>query len=160
VDLVQVGAGVAEGLGDLGIELVVRLRRDLRDVDPLRQIARAAPSTSSSWPPRTSTRPTRLDPSPSCTIISASWRMTASSASPKRSSSSDSGATRTPEAPLAMRIAVSLVESWPSTLMRSNDRLTVTPRRRSAVSTASAASVWTKQNIVANAGEIIPAPFA
>jgi hypothetical protein len=65
-----------------------------------------------------------------------------------------------PDAPLAIRIAVSLVESWPSTLMRSNERLTVTPSSRSAVSGASAASVCTKQNIVAKAGEIMPAPLA
>ena len=51
-----------------------------------------------------------------------------------RSSSSDSGATITPLAPDAIRIAVSLVESWPSTEMRSNERLTQTPSSRSAVS--------------------------
>ena len=55
---------------------------------------------------------------------------------------------------------MSLVESCPSTEMRSKERLTQTPSSRSAVSGASAASVWTKQSIVANAGEIIPAPFA
>ena len=55
---------------------------------------------------------------------------------------------------------MSLVESWPSTEMRSNERLTQTPSSRSAVSGASAASVWTKHSIVANAGEIIPAPLA
>ena len=55
---------------------------------------------------------------------------------------------------------MSLVESCPSTEMRSNERLTHTPSSRSAVSGASAASVWTKQSIVANAGEIIPAPLA
>ena len=60
----------------------------------------------------------------------------------------------------AIRIAVSLVESCPSTEMRSKERLTQTPSSRSAVSGASAASVWTKQSIVANAGEIIPAPLA
>ena len=53
---------------------------------------------------------------------------------PERSSSSDSGSTRTPLAPRAIRIAVSLVESWPSTEMRSNERLTHTPSSRSAVS--------------------------
>ena len=51
--------------------------------------------------------------------------MTASSASPSASSSSDSGATRTPDAPEAIRIAVSLVESWPSTETRSKERARV-----------------------------------
>ena len=55
---------------------------------------------------------------------------------------------------------MSLVESWPSTEMRSNERLTHTPSSRSAVSASSAASVWTKHSIVAKAGEIIPAPLA
>ena len=122
--------------------------------------ARAAASTVGSWPPLTTMRPTRAAPSPSRTISSASRRSTASSASPKRSSSSDSGATRTPLAPLAIRIAVSLVESWPSTEMRSKERFTHTPSSRSAVSGSSAASVWTKQSIVAKSGEIIPAPLA
>ena len=55
---------------------------------------------------------------------------------------------------------MSLVESWPSTEMRSNERFTHTPSSRSAVSGASAASVCTKQSIVAKSGEIIPAPLA
>ena len=55
---------------------------------------------------------------------------------------------------------MSFVESCPSTEMRSNERFTHTPSSRSAVSGSSAASVCTKQSIVANAGEIIPAPFA
>jgi hypothetical protein len=55
---------------------------------------------------------------------------------------------------------VSLVESWPSTLMRSNERFTHTPVSRSSVPASSAASVWMKQNIVACRGEIIPAPLA
>ena len=55
---------------------------------------------------------------------------------------------------------MSLVESWPSTEMRSNERLTHTPSSRSAVSAASAASVCTKHSIVAKAGEIMPAPLA
>ena len=37
------------------------------------------------------------------------------------------------EAPEHIRIAVSLVDSWPSTVMRSNERLTHTPSSRSAV---------------------------
>ncbi len=44
--------------------------------------------------------------------------------------------------------------------MRSNERLTVTPVSRSRVSWPTTASVSTKQSIVANFGEIIPAPFA
>ena len=55
---------------------------------------------------------------------------------------------------------MSLVESWPSTLMRSKERFTQTPVSRSSVAASSAASVWTKQNIVACRGEIIPAPLA
>ena len=82
----------------------------------------------------TTTRPTRAAPSPSRTMSSASWRSSASSASPKRSSSSVSGAISTPLAPLHMSSAVSFVESWPSTEMRSKERLTVTPSSRSAVS--------------------------
>ena len=118
--------------------------------------ARATASTVGSWPPLTTTRPTRRAPSPSRTISSASRRSTASSASPKRSSSSDSGAIFTPLAPLAIRIAVSLVESWPSTEMRSKERFTHTPSSRSAVSGSSAASVWTKQSIVAKLGRDHP----
>ena len=52
---------------------------------------------------------------------------------------------------------MSLVESWPSTEMRSKARFTHTPVNRSAVSAVSAASVSTKQNMVANRGEIMPA---
>ena len=55
---------------------------------------------------------------------------------------------------------MSLVESCPSTLTRSNERLTVTPSRRSHVSGDSAASVCTKHSSVAKSGEIIPAPLA
>ena len=55
---------------------------------------------------------------------------------------------------------MSLVDSWPSTEMRSNERLTQTPSSRSAVSADSAASVCTKHSSVAKAGEIIPAPLA
>ena len=54
---------------------------------------------------------------------------------------------------------MSLVESCPSTEMRSNERFTHTPSSRSAVPGVSAASVWTKHSIVAKAGEIIPAPL-
>ena len=49
----------------------------------------------------------------------------------RRSSSSVSGSTRTPLAPEAMSTTVSLVESWPSTLMRSNERAQVAPSSRS-----------------------------
>ena len=102
----------------------------------------------------------RRAPSPSRTTPSASWRRSASSAWPKSSSSSDSASTATPLAPEHMRIAVSLVESCPSTEMRSKERFTHTPSSRSAVSADSAASVCTKHSIVAKAGEIIPAPLA
>ncbi len=54
---------------------------------------------------------------------------------------------------------MSFVESCPSTDARSNERLTQTPNSSSAVSGASAASVCTKQNIVAKRGEIMPAPL-
>ena len=55
---------------------------------------------------------------------------------------------------------MSLVESWPSTEMRSKERLTHTPSSRSAVSACSTASVCAKQSIVAKLGWIMPAPFA
>ena len=67
-------------------------------------------------------------------MSSASWRSSVSSASPRRSSSALSGSTRTPDAPFASANTVSLVESWPSTEMRSNERLTQTPVSRSIVS--------------------------
>ena len=103
----------------------------------------------------------RRAPSPSRTMSSASWRSSASSAWPKRSSDVGLGLRRsTPLAPEHCRITVSLVESWPSTEMRSNERLTQTPSSRSAVSALSTASVCTKQSIVAKAGWIIPAPLA
>ena len=76
-------------------------------------------------PPRTTTRPMRLAPSPSRTIVSASWRSSASSASPKRSSSSVSGSTPTPLAPRAhagSRCRWSRAGRRP--MMRSNERLT------------------------------------
>ena len=122
--------------------------------------ARATFSTPRSSPPRTTTRPVRRQPSPSATICSASWRSSASSASPKRSSSALSGSTTTPLPPLAWMIAVSFVESCPSTEIRSKLRFTHTPSSRSAVSGVSCASVCTKQSIVAKLGWIIPAPFA
>ena len=100
-------------------------------------IARAVRSTFGPWPPRTTTRPIRSLPSPSRTIASASSRSSASSASPKARSPSDCGSTITPEAPLAWRIAVSFVESWPSTEIRSKLRCTQTDSSRSAVSALS-----------------------
>ena len=120
---------------------------------------RATGSTTSSAP-CTTIRPTRAEPSPSWTISSASWRSSASIASPSASSSGVCGSIRTPEAPFAIANTVSLVESCPSTEMRSNERFTQTPVSRSIVSASSPASVWMKQNIVAWRGEIIPAPFA
>ena len=59
-----------------------------------------------------------------------------------------------------MTNTASLVDSWPSTEMRSKLRFTHTPVSRSTVSGSSAASVWTKQSMVANAGEIMPPPLA
>jgi len=56
-------------------------------------------------------------------------------------------------------IAVSLVDSWPSTEARSKERLAHTPNSRSAVSAVSAASVSTKHSMVAKCGEIMPAPL-
>ena len=120
---------------------------------------RATASTASARP-RTITRAIRSVPSPSATISSASWRISASSASPRAISSAVSGSTATPEAPPACTTTVSLVESWPSTVMRSKERFTHTPVSRSTVSGCSSASVCTKQNIVAWRGEIIPAPLA
>jgi hypothetical protein len=55
---------------------------------------------------------------------------------------------------------MSLGESWPSTEMRSNERLTHTPVSSSSVAVDMAASVSTKQNMVAKRGEIMPAPLA
>src|SRR3954447_17843002 len=122
--------------------------------------ARAAATTRASGPPLTTTRPTRFAPSPRPRVAGASRRSAQSRASPKRTSSSLCGATTTPLSPDACRITVSLVESCPSTDTRSNERATHTPSSRSAVSADSLASVWTKQSIVANDGEIIPAPLA
>jgi len=86
--------------------------------------------------------------------------MIASIASPSLSSSSDSGATVTPDPPDACRITVSEGDSWPSTEIRSNERLTQTLNSNSHVCADIAASVCTKHSNVANPGEIIPAPFA
>ena len=58
------------------------------------------------------------------------------------------------------RITVSLVDSWPSTLTRSNERLTVTPSSRSHSSALRRASVWMKHEQRREVGEIIPAPLA
>ena len=147
-------AGRLQDAAEVGVAAVER-RLDERRVGH-----RAGHRLDRVGPPVTTTRPTRRAPSPSWTISSASWRSSASSASPSASSSADSGSTRTPDAPFASATTVSLVESWPSTLMRSNERFTHTPVRRSSVSASSAASVWMKQNIVAWRGEIIPAPLA
>ena len=121
--------------------------------------ARAAASALCTWPPRTITRAIRDAPSPSLTIMIASERSSASSASPKRSSSSLPCSTRTPLAPEHIKSAVSLVESWPSTEVRSNERSTHTLSNSSAVSAASTASVSRKHSIVAKRGEIMPAPL-
>ena len=122
--------------------------------------ARAARATTSSEPPRTTTRPIRLEPSPSRTMSSASLRSAQSSASPKRTSSSDCGSITTPDAPEACRITVSLVESCPSTRHAVERARHADAQQQIGGLGVSAASVWTKQSIVANAGEIIPAPLA
>ena len=54
---------------------------------------------------------------------------------------------------------MSFVDSWPSTVTRSKERLTHTPSSSSAVSGESSASVSTKHSIVAKRGEIMPAPL-
>ena len=59
-----------------------------------------------------------------------------------------------------MATTVSLVDSCPSTEMRSKERFTHTPVSSSIVSGASSASVCTKQNIVAKRGWIMLAPLA
>ena len=65
------------------------------------------------------------------------------------------------DAPDACRITVSLVESCPSTETRSNERCDAHAEQQvGGLGASSTASVWTKQSIVANAGEIIPAPLA
>ena len=53
---------------------------------------------------------------------------------------------------------MSLVLIWPSTVIRLKE--VSTARRSAASGSASVASVWTKQSIVAMFGSIIPAPFA
>ena len=55
---------------------------------------------------------------------------------------------------------MSEVDSWPSTEIRSNERLTHTLSSSSHVWADIAASVCTKHSKVANPGEIIPAPLA
>ena len=61
----------------------------------------------------------RVEPSPSATIERASERSAASSARPSRASPSSPGFT--PEAPLQRPSTVSLVDSWPSTVIMLND---------------------------------------
>ena len=122
-----------------------RLADGLQDAAEVGVGARAAPSSpAASWPPRG--RPARRGPrrrarpparpatapSPSATISSASWRSSASIASPRASSSGVSGSichARTRR--WRCTNTASLVDSWPSTEMRSNERLTVTPVSRS-----------------------------
>ena len=53
---------------------------------------------------------------------------------------------------------MSLVLIWPSTVIRSNE--SATAARSAASGSATWASVWTKQSMVAKPGSIIPAPFA
>ena len=111
---------------------------------------RARPRGRSAWSPRRRAR----CPARACAAPSPAPRRSAASSSvlrldrPRR-------ARRTP--------AGSRCRWWRAARRRdtrSNERSTHTPSSRSAVSADSAASVWTKQSIVANAGEIIPAPLA
>ena len=78
-----------------------------------------------------------------------------------RSSSGVSGSTATPDAPLAMHEdGVARGELAVHARCGRTSACTQTPVSRSTVSGSSAASVWTKQNMVAKRGEIIPAPLA
>ena len=61
---------------------------------------------------------------------------------------------------MACTNTASLVDSWPSTEIRSKLRFTHTRVSSSTVSASSAASVWTKHSIVAKCGEIMPPPLA
>ncbi len=65
-----------------------------------------------------------------------------------------------PEAPEHCNTIVSEVESWPSTLIRLNERCVATFSKSAASSASSAASVCTNTSNVAKCGEIMPAPFA
>ncbi len=63
-----------------------------------------------------------------------------------------------PAAPVACSSTVSLVLIWPSTVIRSKEASLAA--RRAASGSATTASVWTKQSIVAMFGWIMPPPFA
>ena len=105
---------------------------------------------------------TRRAPSPSLTIQQRELpeRRVERLAEPQLVGGVSCSIRRLRTSPLHCRITVSLGDSWPSTLTRSNERVTVTPSSRSAVSGASSASVWTNTRRVAKFGEIMPAPFA
>jgi len=89
--------------------------------------ARATGSTASACPPRTSTRRYPSCASPSATIMICPAGAGARRALARRNSSSLSAVTATPLEPSTISMAVSLVESCPSTETRSNERLTHTP---------------------------------
>ena len=122
--------------------------------------ARATGSTASTEP-RTTRRATRSAPSPSATISSASWRSSASSAAPKAQLVL---ACRARPSRRPRRSRCRTPSRWWTAgrrpTMRSNERSTAARSSRSSVTASSAASVWTKQSMVAKEGEIIPAPFA
>ena len=128
------GSAIAHRLGDPAPVRVAAVQRGLHQ----RRVGdRRAPraSTCSSWPPRTTTRPTRVG-ALAVGHDRAARAGAAARPAPRRSAARRrvSGSTRTPLAPEAMRITVSLVESWPSTETRSNERSTRPPSSRSAVS--------------------------
>ena len=112
-------------------------------------------------PPRTSTRPTRRRALAVGDDLDRELAQQRVERLAERELVGDSGSTRTPDAPLASTNTVSLVESWPSTVIRSNERFDAhagqqverrrrRARRRSRRSRASSRS----------RGEIIPAPLA
>ena len=111
--------------------------------DPLRLLARSAA-------PRASTRPTRVAPSPSATISSASCSSTASSR-PSGSGSPARAARLEQDGVVGRHLPVD------------RDPLEGGVDRRAAgrpAASSTTASVCTKQSMVAKPGSIIPAPFA
>src|SRR5881628_123997 len=111
--------------------------------------------------PRTVTETSLVAPSPSCTSRRASRPVRVSRAAPKsrvpRPPRSTGGFSASP---LAMTATVSLVDVSLSTVMRLNERSTARLRIGSSAPRATAASVVTKQNIVAMWGSIMPTPLA
>src|SRR5882724_141094 len=128
------------------------------------ELATLRAATSASFrlaAPRTMIETSLVAPSPSCTSMRASRPVSASSAA------ANSRVPRPPRSiggfsarPLAMTATVSLVEVSLSTVMRLNERSTVRLSTGSSAPRATAASVVTKQNIVAMWGSIMPTPLA